>query len=486
VTTQVTTVASAAAGAAEAFASLPLEDRAALLERIAADLEAHDDELIAIADAETALGTTRLVGEVARTTGQLRMFASVVRDGAFLEVTIDHPDPAATPPRPDLRRYLLPVGPVGVFTASNFPFAFGVAGGDTASALAAGCPVVVKGHPGHPELSRRTAAIVGASVVDHGLAPGTFAHVEGLEEGIHLVEHPAIKAVGFTGSLEVGRLLFDRAAGRPDPIPFYGELSSINPVVVSPRAAERRGVEVARGLLASMTLGVGQFCTNPGIVLVPASHDLTAEVGALLADGEPVGEPRPMLNQRILDAYVDGVERLRGLGTLDVVAGSVTSADAGVASPIVFVTDVDGFRVHREILGHECFGPSSVLVRYDSLAQLEDLLRDMPGALTASLHAEEDEYDVIGDILARLRGFAGRIVVDGWPTGVAVTWTMHHGGPWPATTNALHTSVGATAARRFLRPITFQDAPAGLLPEVLHDDNPLGVPRRVDGRLELA
>lgn len=485
-TTQATTVASAAAAAADAFASLPLEDRATLLERIADDLEAHDDELIALADAETSLGTTRLIGELARTTGQLRMFASVVRDGAFLEVTIDHADHAATPPRPDLRRYLVPVGPVGVFTASNFPFAFGVAGGDTASAFAAGCPVVVKGHPGHAKLSRRTAEIVSAAVAGHGLAPGTFAHLEDLDEGVRLVEHPAIKAVGFTGSLEVGRILFDRAVGRPDPIPFYGELSSINPVVVTPGAAEHRGEEIVRGLLGSMTLGVGQFCTNPGVVFVPASHDLTAEVGALLVDGEDFGTPQPMLNQRILDSYVAGVERLRELGAVDVVGGSVTPADATVASPIVFVTDVERFREHREVLEDECFGPSSVLVRYDSLGQLEELLGELPGALVASLHAEEGEYSALAGIVARLRGVAGRIVVDGWPTGVAVTWTMHHGGPWPATTNALHTSVGATASRRFLRPITFQDTPVPLLPEALHDGNPFGVPRRVDGRLELA
>jgi NADP-dependent aldehyde dehydrogenase len=231
---------------------------------------------------------------------------------------------------------------------------------------------------------------------------------------------------------------------------------------------------------------VGQFCTKPGVVFVPAAHDLTDEVGALLVTGEGVGTPQPMLNRRILDSYVQGVERLLELGVLDVVAGAVTPADAEVASPIVLVTSLDDFRKHREVLEEECFGPSSVLVRYDSLEQLEELLGELPGALAACLHADEVEYGAVEGVVARLRGFAGRVVVDGWSTGVAVTWTMHHGGPWPATTNALHTSVGATAARRFLRPITFQGTPAPLLPQVLHDGNPLGVPRRVDGRLELA
>jgi NADP-dependent aldehyde dehydrogenase len=481
--TDLGSITTAATEAAPLFASMALEDRAALLERIAGNLEAAREELLPLAHAETSLAEARLAGELARTTGQLNLFASVLRDGAYLEVTIDHADPGATPPRPDLRRWLEPLGPVAVFTASNFPFAFSVAGGDTASALAAGCPVVVKGHSGHVELSRRTAQIVAESVQEHGLPAGVFAHVEGRETGVRLVREPAIKAAGFTGSIAAGRRLFDIAVGRPDPIPFYGELSSINPVVISPGAADARASTIAEQLLASVTLGVGQFCTKPGLIFVPTADDLTAQIAQLMGSGAQPG-PAKMLNQGILDSFTDGLRNLCSLTGLDIVAGEMTGPGATGATPLVLVTDADGFRANRETLSEECFGPTCVLVRYASSDELIDLLSHLPGALAGCLHVEDSEPFLRSGAFEALRSKVGRVVLNGWPTGLAVSWSMNHGGPWPATTNAMHTSVGATSIRRFLRPVTYQDVAADLLPVALQEGNPLQVLRRVDGRLE--
>lgn len=477
-------LATAAGAAAATIAELSLSDRAALLEEIASNLQAAETELVALAEQESSLGTARLTGELGRTTGQLQLFAAVLRDGGFLEATLDAADDDAVPPRPDLRRYLVPLGPVAVFTASNFPFAFSVAGGDTASALAAGCPVIVKAHSGHPKLSHRTAQIVSDSIGAHGLPEGTFGHVEGREAGIELVERPEIRAVGFTGSLGAGRSLFDLAVRRPDPIPFYGELSSINPVVIGPHAASTRAEQIAQGLLASITKGVGQFCTKPGVVFVPEGDDLTSEVSRLLEGGEFAGA-KPMLNQRILDGFTEGLERLMGATSVEIVGGVQTLSGAPAATPMVFVTDLKSFRANAEVLYEECFGPTCILVRYSSLLQLEQSLLELPGALVGCLHAEPDERLSLAGVFARLRDLAGRVVLDGWPTGVAVSWSMNHGGPWPATTNAMHTSVGATAIRRFLRPVTFQNVPEELLPEALRDDNPLGIPRRANGSLRL-
>jgi NADP-dependent aldehyde dehydrogenase len=474
----------AATAAQDAIGNMGRSYRAAMLERIAADLDAAGDELIPLADEESSLGPVRLTGELARTTNQLRLFASVLRDGGYLEVTVDHADPDATPPQPDLRRLLVPIGPVGVFPASNFPFAFSVAGGDTASALAAGCPVLVKGHSAHLRLSRRTAEIVASSVESSGLPRGTFGHVEGREAGRQLVQDPAIKAVGFTGSLSAGRALFDLANGRRDPIPFYGELSSINPVVVGPEAARSRPDAIAEGLLESITMGVGQFCTKPGVVFVPASDDLTSQVASLLEGDRATA--RPMLNDRILDSYTQGLARLIETDVVEVVAGEVTSPGAAAATPIVFATSIEAMRGKFDVFTNECFGPTSVLVRYSSLEELEELLADLPGCLAACMQADAVEFDALGGVFSALRSLAGRVVLDGWPTGVAVTWAIHHGGPWPATTNALHTSVGASAIRRFLRPQSYQNVPGELLPAELRDENLHTIPRRVDGRLELA
>jgi NADP-dependent aldehyde dehydrogenase len=450
-------------------------ERAAWLRAAADALDGARDELVVIADAETHLGTARLTGEVARTTAQLRLFAAAILEGSYLEATIDHPDPTTIPPRPDLRRMLRPLGPVAVFGASNFPFAFSVAGGDTASALAAGCPVIVKGHPAHARLSQRTAEVVAGALDAAGAPEGVFGHVTGHETGIALVQHPGIRAVGFTGSLGGGRALFDLAQRRPDPIPFYGELSAVNPVLITPAAVAARADELAAGLVGSFTLGAGQFCTNPGVVLVPAGSGFGERVRAALDAASAAAAP--MLTVGIAAAFARGVVGLAGRDDVDVVAGD-PDQQAGTGAPVVLRTTTSAVIADPTALLHECFGPSTLIVEYSDLADALDAVRAVGGSLTASVHAEPgDELAPIVDVLTEI---AGRVLFAGWPTGVAVSWAQQHGGPWPATTT-IHTSVGVTALRRFLRPIAFQDAPDAALPAELRDVNPLGIPRRVDG-----
>ncbi|RXZ40754.1 aldehyde dehydrogenase (NADP(+)), partial [Agromyces binzhouensis] len=455
-------------------------ERAAWIRAAADALDAARDELVPIADEETRLGTARLTGEVARTTAQLRLFADAILEGSYLEATIDHPDPTTIPPRPDLRRVLRPLGPVAVFGASNFPFAFSVAGGDTASALAAGCPVIVKGHPAHPRLSARTAEIVAGALVGAGAPDGVFAHVTGHETGVALVQHPEVRAVGFTGSLGGGRALFDLAQQRPDPIPFYGELSAVNPVLITPAALEARADELAAGLAGSFTLGAGQFCTNPGVVLVPAGSDFGERVAAAL-DAASAG-PAPMLTDGIAGAFASGIAGLAGRDGVDVVVGDPTAQRPGTGEPVVLSTTSAAVIADPGALLHECFGPSTLLIEYADLADALAAVRAVGGSLTATVHAQPgDELAPIVEVLSEV---AGRVLFAGWPTGVAVSWAQQHGGPWPSTTS-IHTSVGVTAMRRFLRPIAFQDAPDAALPPELRDGNPLGLPRRIDGTLVL-
>lgn len=474
------TATRAAADAALSVAAAPLSERAAWLRNVADVLDSHRDDLATIADEETALGIPRLTGEVGRTTGQLRMFADVVLEGSYLEVVIDHADAQSTPPQPDLRRMLQPLGPVAVFAASNFPFAFSVAGGDSASALAAGCPVIVKAHPGHPRTSRATGNLVIQALRDAGAPDGTFAVVEGFEAGRDLVTAPEITAVGFTGSLTGGRALFDLAASRPDPIPFYGELGSLNPVVLTPGAVESRTEELADGLAQSFTLGVGQFCTKPGVVFIPAASDF-ADAVAEAVEGKGAAT---MLREGIAERFSEGLGNLAGQGDVEVVAGDPAAAVQGRnATPVVLATTTDALRDAGDQLLEECFGPMTLLVRYRDLPDLEGALAGFPGSLTATIHAEVDETERFAPVVTQLAKLAGRVIHHGWPTGVAVTWSQHHGGPWPATTAPLHTSVGATAISRFLRPVAYQDVPEAWLPEPVRDGNPLGIPQRVDGRL---
>ena len=469
-----------AAAARRAFAvtvASTAAERAAWLTVVADALDANAAELIAIADEESHLGTPRLTGELARTTSQLRLFADAVVEGSYLEATIDHPSATTIPPRPDLRRMLRPLGPVAVFSASNFPFAFSVAGGDTASALAAGCPVIVKGHSAHPRLSRRTAEVVVGALADAGAPDGVFALVEGRETGVALVQHPAVRAVGFTGSLHGGRALFDLAAGRPDPIPFYGELSAVNPVLVTQAALDARADERAAGLAASFTFGAGQFCTNPGVVLVPAGSGFAERAAAAVGSAAPV----QMLTDGIAAAFAEGLAGLAGHDGVTVVAGE-TVQQPGTGSAVVLATTTDAVLADPAALLSECFGPSTLVVEYPDVEHALAAIRAVGGSLAATVHAEPEEE--LGDILAVLTEIAGRVLFAGWPTGVAVSWAQQHGGPWPSTTS-IHTSVGVTALRRFLRPVAYQDAPESALPPELRDDNPLGIPRRVDGVLEL-
>ncbi|GAA2193698.1 aldehyde dehydrogenase (NADP(+)) [Micromonospora lupini] len=474
-TTVVADATAAARAAAAPLARDPLAVRAGRLRTAADALDAHATEIVARADAETHLGPTRLTGELARTTGQLRLFADAVEEGSFLDVTIDHADPKAVPvPRPDVRRVMRPLGPVAVFAASNFPLAFSVAGGDTASALAAGCPVVVKAHEGHPRLSD----LVG-QVLAEVLPPGAVTVLHGRAAGRELVTDPAVRAVGFTGSEAGGRALFDLATtGRPDPIPFYGELGSVNPVVVTPGVVAARGAAVAAAYVTSYTLGLGQFCTKPGLLFLPAGHGLEPA----LVDAVRNVASGPLLGEWIRGGFDEAVTALAAVpGVRSLLA---PTAGTGItATPALLAMPAARF-LAEPAAARECFGPASLVVEYADPAELLAALNAVPGALTATVHTEPGrDVDLVRALLDVASERAGRVVFNGWPTGVAVTWAMHHGGPWPATTAPLHTSVGVAAIRRFLRPIAYQDVPAELLPEALHDANPLRLPRRVNGVL---
>nr|WP_216607089.1 aldehyde dehydrogenase (NADP(+)) [Arthrobacter sp. 260] len=476
-TSELNELTKAATAAATQAAAATDGERAAWLVAVADALDANTDELVALADTETHLGPVRLKGEVGRTTGQLRLFADVITEGSYLEAIIDHAVPSATPPKPDLRRILRPLGPVGVFSASNFPFAFSVAGGDTASALAVGCSVIVKAHSGHLKLSERTAEIVTEALDKAGAPRGIFALISGRSAGTELVQHPAIKAVGFTGSIPGGRALFDLAVSRPDPIPFYGELGSLNPVVVTAAAAAARSTELAEGLVASFTMGAGQFCTKPGLVFIPAGTGFPDQVVTAAAGKGGA----PMLTTRIAEAYPDGLRQLAEQPGVDVLSGEIAQeAASDGAAPVVFSTSASAVLANPDSILEECFGPTTVLIEYTDQDELAAVLAKVPGSLTGTIHAEADEE--VTELVTQLSGLAGRVLFNGWPTGVAVNWAQQHGGPWPATTS-LFTSVGATAVRRFLRPVAYQDAPEAVLHPALREANPLGIPRRVDGTL---
>ncbi|MFI1417819.1 aldehyde dehydrogenase (NADP(+)) [Streptomyces sp. NPDC020731] len=460
--------------------------RAAFLRTAADELEAARDQLVEAADAETALGPVRLTGELARTCYQLRAFAGIVEEGAFLDVVVNHPDDTATPPVPDLRRYKIPLGVVAVYSASNFPFAFSVAGGDTASALAAGCPVVVKAHPDHPGLSELVAKVLRRAAARHDLPGGVLGLVHGFEAGIELIKHPLVSAAGFTGSIRGGRALFDAAAARPVPIPFHGELGSLNPVVVTEAAAAERGEAIGTGLAGSMTLGVGQFCVKPGLVLAPAGAAGDALVKSL-TDAVSDTDAGVLLDHRMRDNFVAGVAER---GRLPDVESPVTPGAGGEHTVSAGFLTVPASRLAQEgehdLLLEECFGPVTVVARYEDDSEVRGVLSRLPGNLTATVQLSAGEAAGEGrgaELVQELTPLAGRVLVNGWPTGVAVAPAQHHGGPYPATTST-STSVGGTAIERWLRPVVYQGTPEALLPAELKDDNPLGLPRRFNGRLE--
>ncbi|MET1062325.1 MAG: aldehyde dehydrogenase (NADP(+)) [Aeromicrobium sp.] len=467
------------AATAPALADSALSARAQALNAVADALDASLAELVALAHDETGLPLPRLTGEVARTTGQLRLFAAELEDGSWLDVIIDTADPEARPvPQPDLRRMQVAVGPVVVFAASNFPFAFSVAGGDTASALAAGCPVVVKAHPGHPATSRRTAAIITDAWEGAGMPAGSFALVEGEQAGVTVLQHPTIAAGAFTGSERGGMALARIAADRDVPIPFYAEMGSLNPVFVTPGALAARAEAIATGYVGSFTLGVGQFCTKPGLLFLPRGHGLDDRLAAAVREVAPAR----MLVPRIADASRQGQAALGRIPGVRTIAEVTPDADADLLGGALLVaTDIDTLLAQRETLLSECFGPTSVVVEYDGPERMLAAAVGLGGQLTATIHAEDHEAALIAPLARLLRDRAGRLVWNSWPTGVAVSRAMHHGGPFPATTQAAHTSVGGTAINRFLRPVVYQDYPAALLPPALQHDNALGLLRRVDG-----
>jgi NADP-dependent aldehyde dehydrogenase len=476
-------VAALTARASAAFADLAdlgRQWRAGLLDALADGLEAERETLVSTADEETALGPVRLGGELTRSIFQFRLFAEAVREGGYLEVTIDHAATTVLGPSPDVRRLLIPIGPVAVFGSSNFPFAFSVAGGDTASAIAAGCPVVLKAHGSHPRTSLRSFEALTAAASTYGAPDGTLGIVFGTQAGATLVADPRIKAVGFTGSLSGGQALMDIVAARAEPIPFYGELSSLNPLIITSEAANARNSEIADGLFTSFTASAGQLCTKPGVAFIPRG-DPGDRLVAELVERVEVATSQPLLNSRIFESFGEIEERLRTEGHAQVAASGHNVGDGFAVAPRLLTIDAEAM---TEEVTEEAFGPLLVVARYTDVASLTAGLGQIPNSLTATIHSEPGEDDLVAQLAREVGPRVGRLVFNGYPTGVRVSWAQHHGGPWPAT-NSQHTSVGVSAVRRFLRPFVWQGAPQSSLPAELRDGF-AGVPRRVDGVLELA
>jgi NADP-dependent aldehyde dehydrogenase len=451
-----------------------LVQRAAFLESIADGIESLGDVLIDRMCEETGLPESRARSERARTCDQLRLFSFLVREGSWLDPRIDPAQPERQPlPRPDLRQRRIPLGPVAVFGASNFPLAFSVAGGDTASALAAGAPVVVKAHEAHPGTSELVGRVIQDAVRDHGLPEGTFSLLfgDGPGLGTALVRHPRIQAVGFTGSRRAGLSLVAAAAARSQPIPVYAEMSSVNPVFILPGALAERGARLGEELIGSVTTGVGQLCTSPGLVFVQEGDGLTEFLTAA-GDAVRASPAAPMLTAGIRLAFDGGVDRLRETD------GVVTIADTGL-----FLTKGAKF-LEDSSLHEEIFGPATIVVLVAGEAQLRQIIDRLGGQLTATVHAAASDHEMARQLLPLLELIAGRVVFNGWPTGVEVGHAVVHGGPFPATSDSRTTSVGTLAIDRFLRPVSYQNVPAELLPQELSDDNPLTLPRRVDGQCE--
>lgn len=449
----------------ESLASAPPAQIARLLETIAAEIEALGDELIQCASRETALPAARLTGERARTTNQLRMFADLVRDGSWKGARMDAAIPDRQPARrPDLRRTLIPIGPVAVWAASNFPLAFSVAGGETASAFAAACPIIVKAHPGHPGTSVLTAKAVAKAVAAVGLPAGIFSLLQGTrpEVSLELVQHPKLAAGAFTGSLRAGRALFDAATRRPVPIPFFAEMGSVNPVFLLDGALAERGAAIAEGLFQSVTLGVGQFCTCPGVVVAVESPALD-QFARTLRGRFQSGSSGTMLTAPIARSYCETARRIAETPGVTPYAATTPTLEG---MPVLFETTDEVFLRHEE-LRHEVFGPATVLVHCDSPGRLLELTKHLEGSLTATLHATSQDLEEYRPLLSLLTRKAGRLVFNGFPTGVEVCASMQHGGPYPATTDSRFTSVGAAAIQRFARPVCFQDCPPEFLPPEL-------------------
>ncbi|EPQ4053831.1 aldehyde dehydrogenase (NADP(+)) [Acinetobacter baumannii] len=476
--------AQAAALAYPAFRQTTPEQRAVFLETIASEIDALDDQFIATVCQETALPEARIRGERGRTTGQLRLFAQVLRRGDYLGARIDLALPERQPlPRPDLRQYKIGVGPVAVFGASNFPLAFSTAGGDTASALAAGCPVIVKAHSGHMATAESIANAICSAIEKCAMPKGIFSMIYGQGVGEPLVKHPAIKAVGFTGSLKGGRALCDLAAARPEPIPVFAEMSSINPMILLTAALKVRGDKIATELSGSVVLGCGQFCTNPGLIIgikSPEFSQFLDQFKAAMAQ-QP---PQTMLNKGTLRSYEHGLKELLAHDIIEHLAGQPQQGQQ--AYPQLFKADVSLLLERDELLQEEVFGPTTIVIEVESAEQLALALSGLRGQLTASLIAEPQDFENFATLIPLLEEKAGRLLLNGYPTGVEVCDAMVHGGPYPATSDARGTSVGTLAIERYLRPVCYQNYPDHLLPLALQNANPLGIARLVNGEMSKA
>jgi 2,5-dioxopentanoate dehydrogenase len=476
----------AAAAAARAFrvwSRTTPADRATFLRAVAAKLGAARDTIVPLADIESGLGSARLNGELDRTIGQIGLFANLLDEGSFVGATISPGDPSAKPlPRPEVRRMLVAIGPVAVITPSNFPLAFGALGGDTVSALAAGCPVVVKGHASHPGTSEACARALLAAARETGAPEGLFSLLQarGTDVPAALVRAPEIQAVAFTGSPAGGRALMDIAAARPQPIPVYAEMGSLNPLFIGAAAAAARRDAIADGLAASITQGTGQFCTKPGLVFVPDT-DAGAAFTTALAEKIGARDAGPMLNRQIESHLRAQSQRTAALPSVQLLCEDKPASASGFWSRgAIAAVGVDEF-LATPALREEHFGPFAIVVRCPE-SRARDVAERLDGTLTATIHADPADYAWAADLCDALIDRAGRIVWNGYPTGVAVVEAMHHGGPYPSSSSPLHTSVGSAAIARFLRPVAFQNVPDALLPGALRDGNPLEIQRLEGGR----
>lgn len=458
------------------------EEKAAFLDAVADEIMAMGDDLINRAMAESGLPAARLTGERGRTTGQLKMFAQLLREGSWVNACIDTAIPDRQPlPKPDLRRMMTAVGPVLVFGASNFPFAYSAAGGDTASALAAGCPVIVKAHPAHPGTDELVSQAISAAAKRVNMPDGVYSMVHCSNDGaIKLVTNPAIKAIGFTGSRKGGMAIFNAAVNRPEPIPVYAEMSAVNPVIILPGAVAANGTAIANGLAASVTLGVGQFCTNPGLVFMADDVNTQTFLQTLSAAIEKT-LPATMLSKGICANYENGIERLKSTASVSVLANAAAAvtADKTEAGAYVFTVQQKDF-IADASLSQEVFGPATTVVLCKNIEEIKQALQSIEGQLTATVHSSGDEA-AAASLIPLLKEKAGRLVFGGFPTGVEVCDAMVHGGPFPATTDGRTTSVGTAAIQRFVRPVSYQNFPQQLLPDALKDTNPLHILRQVNG-----
>lgn len=480
---EVDAIAAKATSAFKVYQQKTGEEKAVFLEAIAEEIMALGDELINRAMAESGLPAARLTGERGRTTGQLKMFAQLLREGSWVQARIDTAVPDRQPiPKADLRCMMVPLGPVMVFGASNFPFAYSAAGGDTASALAAGCPVVVKAHPSHPGTDAMVSQAIISAAKKTNMPDGVYSMLFSDEAmAIKLVTDPAIKAIGFTGSRKGGMAIFNAAVNRAEPIPVYAEMSAVNPVILMPGAVAANAAGIAQGLTGSVTLGVGQFCTNPGLVFMVDDTNAKIFLDALSA-GIKNTLPATMLSKNICVNYYKGIERLKNTASVTGLAESTTAANADKteAAPNVFTVAQDDFIVNKQ-LAQEVFGPATVVVLCKDIAGITEVLESMEGQLTATVHAVADDENYLQPVIELMKEKAGRIIFGGFPTGVEVCDSMVHGGPFPSTTDGRSTSVGSAAIQRFVRPVAYQNFPQHLLPGALKDNNPLHILRLING-----